>query len=119
MIKLKQLVSEGILGKFWWMDSNGNLKQVSKLTAHTGHPEAAIEILKSLGLAPEKDIYTQMYDLGWLRVAFTGQGSFYTLSFNTKFGKSPNNAQVRALKDLAIELGADEIKNNGTNHRIS
>lgn len=115
MIKLKKLLKEGIYGKFWWMDSRGRLTRVMKVDLNDGHVQSAIEILKSINIIPSsKNIYQQMYDLGWIRVAFTGNESYYSLSFNLGVSKEPSAIQMDSLKDLATELNAHEIRNNAT-----
>ena len=108
MIKLKKLIREGIYGKFWWMDPRGKLQRIMKLGADTGHREAAIQILQIMGISPTNDVFNQMYNLGWVRLAYVGDQGLYILSYNN----TPSNIQMKAIKDLAIEMRVDEIRNN-------
>ena len=117
MLKLKKILKEGVYGKFWWMNPQGKLHRVMKIDADTGHRESAIDILTVMGVKPLPDVFQQMYQYGWLRVGFIGEGNYFTLSFNAGYGKEPNIRQMSSLKDLAIELKADEIRNNSTNQR--
>ena len=117
MIKLKSLLKEGIYGKFWWMTPEGGCIPVLKPDPYTGHNDAAIEILENLGHEPEKNVYQQLYDLGWIRVEYGGHQGTYTLGFNTG-GNQPNRKQLEALKDLATELNADEIFHISLKQRI-
>lgn len=112
-MKLKRLV-ENIYGKFWWMNPNGNLQRVIKLGPDTGHREAAIQLLQAMGKVPDKDVFKQMYDLGWVRVAYLGDRGTYVIEFSTNFDKEPSARQIDALKDLASETNAFEIRNSNT-----
>lgn len=112
-MKLK-LILEGIYGKFWWMDPRGKLTRVMKLDPDTGHHEAALQLLQTMGVVPQTDIFRQMYELGWLRVAYKGDRGSYVLEFSTTPDKQPTARQLDALKDLATELNAHEIRNTAT-----
>ena len=118
MIKLKSLIKEvgilGILGKHWWMDPRGRLTRVMKLGPDMGHHEVAVELLKAMGRPIEKDIFAQMYNLGWLRVSIVGNESIYTLEFYTRMDKQPNAVQFDALKYLAEEEKVHVLKNGVT-----
>ena len=114
MIKLKKILKEGLHGKFWWMDPNGKVIRVMKIDPQTGHHETAIQLLQAMGKQPEKDVFSQMYDLGWLRLSFIGNQGYYTLEFNTRYGKQPSNRQMSSLKDLAKDLDAFEILDGST-----
>jgi hypothetical protein len=114
MIKLKNIIVEGIHGKFWWMDPQGKLIRIMKSDAQTGHAEAASQILQSTNIIPEKNIFKQMFSLGWLRVGFVGNQGYYSLEFNTDFDRHPSTRQIDALKDLATDLDAFEIRNGST-----
>jgi hypothetical protein len=113
-MKLKSIIKEGLYGKFWWMDPSGRLQRIMKVGPQTGHNEAAKLILQTIGISPEKDVYKQMYDLGWLRISYVGNQGYYTLEFNTNFDRQPSSRQMSALKDLAVELNAFEIRNGST-----
>lgn len=116
-MKLK-LILEGIHGKFWWMDPRGRLTRVMKLDSQTGHHESALQVLQAMGVTPQQDIFKQMYDLGWLRIAFKGDRGTYVVEFSTTPNHQPSTRQIDALKDLAVELGAHEIRNTATRQTI-
>lgn len=116
MIKLRNLLNEGMYGKFYWMDPVGKLQRVMKLDADTGHREAAIQILIAISKQPEANVFHQMYDLGWLRVAIKGDRGNYMVEFNTRYEKQPTARQLDALKDLANEL-KDNLDNNKIEYR--
>lgn len=112
-MKLKLLV-EGIHGKFWWMNPRGQLQRVMKLDPQTGHRESALQLLQAMGYTPEADVFKQMYGLGWLRIAYKGDRGQYVVEFTTDLDKQPNARQLDALKDLATELNASEIRHTAT-----
>jgi hypothetical protein len=112
-MKLKLLL-EGIHGKFWWMTPQGKLARVYKLTADTGHREAAIQFLQAMSITPQADVFKQMYDLGWLRIAYKGDRGVYVVEISTNPDRQPSARQLDALKDLATELDASEIRNTVT-----
>jgi len=114
MIKLKKIINEGIYGKFWWMNPRGKLTRVMKSDPQTGHQETAIELLQAMGIQPANDVFKQMYDLGWLRVAYKGDRGVYVIEFTANFNEQPNTRQLDSLKDLADELQASEIRNSST-----
>lgn len=117
MIKLKPLLKEGVHGKYWWMNPQGKLTQVLKASADTGHREIAMQLLKNMNKVPDADVFNQMYNLGWLRLGFKGEGGYYTLEFTSN--RQPNARQLDALKDLATELNAAEIRNSATKQTYS
>lgn len=112
-MKLK-LILEGIHGKFWWMNPQGKLTRVFKPAADTGHRESALQMLQAMGISPQLDVFKQMYDLGWLRVAYKGDRGQYVVEFSTNMDRQPSARQLDALKDLATELNASEIRNTAT-----
>ncbi len=112
-MKLKRLL-EGIHGKFWWMNPQGKLTRVFKPSADTGHREAALQLLQTIGITPQPDVFKQMYNLGWLRVAYKGDRGVYVVEVSTNPDRQPNASQLDALKDLATELNAAEIRNTAT-----
>lgn len=116
-MKLK-LILEGLHGRFWWMDPKGNLTRVMKLDPQTGHHESALFLLQAMGVEPQNDIFRQMYDMGWLRVAYNGDRGTYVLEFSTTPDRQPSARQIDALKDLATELDAHEIRNTATRQTI-
>lgn len=114
MISLKNIVMEGIHGKFWWMNPSGKLIDVLKAEPQIGHRETATELLIAMGITPSKDIFKQMYELGWLRISYVGNQGRYTIEFITIANKRPTITQFNVLKDLAIELNAYEIRDGST-----
>jgi hypothetical protein len=113
MIKLKNILSEGMYGRFWWMNPLGKLTRIMKTDLQTGHKESAEQILLAMGIEPSsKDVFEQMYDLGWVRVECVGDQGRNIISFNCGFNKQPSNKQMQSMKELAIELKAFEIRNN-------
>jgi len=100
-----KLQEEGKPSKYWWMDKDGKLIPVG--------PEQHSPVARQMfGLPISSAVYPEMYEKGYLRVAFTGYWGSYQIEINHKPGKSPSLAQWRALKDLAIEMGAESIRDN-------
>jgi len=115
---IKKVVTETLLkesfdSKYYWMDPDTNLHEVDS----EGHaPFAAHYISTLIGKnkwVSMKDVYKSMYNIGWVRVAIFGHQGSTILAFNAGIDKNANPRQMTALKDLAIEFNANELRNNG------
>lgn len=96
---------------YWWLDPNLKFHPVE----HEGHSEFAWDYLThEKHMQPDEikggDVYYIMYGLGWVRVGLARYMEKWILTFNYEPGKYPTNRQIKALKDLAIEKGADELR---------
>ena len=104
-MKRCNLNESGLPSKYWWMDRNGELIPV-------GPEQHAPMGRQILGLPSSAGVYQEMYDEGYLRVAFTGYWGSYQVEINHDPHKKPSLTQWRALKDLAIEMGAEAVRDN-------
>lgn len=101
------LNESGMPSKYWWMDPNGELIPVP----YDGHAVKGAEIIKNKTGRISLDVYPDMYKLGYIRVGFAGMWGQYLIEIN--YGqKPPSLKQWKALKDLAIETGADTIRDD-------
>lgn len=99
------LMEHGQPSKYWWMDKDGN-------TIPVGPEQHAPKGREILGLPISSGVYQEMYDAGYLRIAFTGYWGTYQIELNYNPHKPPSLRQWKALKDLAIEMGAESIRDN-------
>jgi hypothetical protein len=108
------LNDSGIPSKFWWMDSNGDLTPVSKF----GHAEFGKQILRKKYGIESESTFTEMYKKGYIRVGFVGLWGQYNLEINYIRSNPPSSKQWKALKDLAIEMGADSIRDDTSGREV-
>jgi dTMP kinase len=102
-----------MVSKFWWMDPVGGLTPVPGY----GHAQKAAEILdRKFGYHVRyvKDGIPELQKKGFLRIGCNGLWGQNQIEIN--YLVQPNSTQWTALKDLAIEMGADTIKDD-TNDR--
>jgi len=93
--------------RFFWMDPNGKFFPVPPY----GHEFWATQYLIKIKRYPlNQDAYEAMERLRWYRIVFTEYMGKKTLSYDHSRNRPPSTLQLRAIKDLAIELGADETK---------
>ena len=93
--------------RFYWMDPNGRMHPVPRY----GHEEWAEKFLRQTGDSPKNyDVYEAMDKLRWYRVIFTEYMGKKIVSYDHPKLRSPSPRQLKAIKDLAIELGADEVE---------
>ena len=93
--------------RFYWMDPNAKLVPVPRY----GHEEWAELFLKQTLQSPkDHDIYGAMDRLRWYRIIFTEYMGKKIVSYDHSRDRPPSSRQLRAIKDLAIELGADEVE---------
>jgi hypothetical protein len=108
-VGMKRCVNEsGFPSKFWWMDKDTNLIPVPG----TGHAQKGGEILDSqFGVRVQKlsQVYPEMFKRGFIRLGFAGMMGQYFLELNYDKTVPPNSKQWKAVKDLAIEMGAEVI----------
>lgn len=113
-MKRCELNENGIPSKFWWMDPDGELIPVPKF----GHARVGTSILKKKFGIETEHVFTELQARGYIRVGFAGLWSQYFIEINHNRNKPPTATQWRALKDLAIELGADSIDDNSTGLKV-
>lgn len=93
--------------RFYWMDMNGKMHPVPRF----GHEFWATDFLSRLNKYPrDNDVYGAMAHLKWYRVVFTEYMGKKFITYEFPEGRPPSPRQVKAIKDLGIELGADEIE---------
>lgn len=115
MIKLQTILKEindTLEWRYWWMDPNLKLHPVE----HEGHAGFALRYLSRKGLGPRslgyRGHYEEMYQLGWIRLGLAPYQGKYILGYNYSPHKPPTSRQKKAIKDFAIEIEADEIRDN-------
>jgi hypothetical protein len=109
MFKLTELINYDN----YWLESDGN---VIKVKDHVmwirdnvklvGFHKQGEFLFKDDGndIATEEEVYDAMFKLGYVRV-IQCNGTRPTIVFNYDNRKPPNNAQLRSLRDMAIENG--------------
>ena len=115
MVKLTSLlkeISDALEWRYWWMGPDLNFHPVE----HEGHAGFAIKYLHQKGIDLKsvgfRGHYEEMYQLGWVRLGLAPYQGKYILGYNYNPNKPPSNSQKKAIKDFAIEIEADEIRDN-------
>jgi len=113
----ESLQEAGVASKFWWMDPDAQLIPV----ADQGHAQKGGDILHQkfgLLLRQLKDAYPEMYKRGYVRVGFAGMLGQYFLEVTYDRSHPPSLKQWKALKDLAVEMGAEVINDEPMRRNI-
>jgi len=111
------LQESGRPSKFWWMDPDTNLIPVSGL----GHAQKGGDILNQkfgVTIKQVKDAYPELYKRGYVRVGFAGMLGQYFLEVTYDRSRPPSLKQWQALKDLAVETGAEVINDEPMRRNI-
>ena len=107
--EIVQIVNEQISPKFWWLDPSGTLHQVPAY----GHWDWALIYLTQKEHFDkeevEKNVYGNMLKLGWARVALFEYNGRKALEYDVSKRRPLTPRQLKELKDIAIEEGAEEI----------
>lgn len=107
---VRLVLMETIQPKFWWLDPEGKFHKVPAY----GHWDWAFTYLtKVIGIPEEKakkDAYGIMAKYHrFYRVVLTEYGGKTILEYESPKDYPPSPRQLKAIKDMAIELSADEI----------
>jgi hypothetical protein len=98
--------------RYWWMDPNLKFHPVE----HEGHTGFALRYLSQKNIdyrmTGYKGHYEEMFQLGWIRLGLAPYQGKYILGYNYSPTKPPTSRQKKAIKDFAIEIEADEIRDN-------
>lgn len=117
MIKLKSLL-EGIEKEWraWWMDPQGKLFDVYKDDPRYGHFNWARDWLKARNQKSESPAFVLIQD-GWIRITY----NYYLnkiLHFDHSKSRKPSNQQMREMRNIAIEIGAEKMVDDNNNKEI-
>lgn len=103
--------------KAWWMDDKGKLYEVY-MDGQYGHWAAATDILMKMGVDRVKyeSPVRELFKKGWVRLMFN-YGHDGVMRFDNE------EVQIRPwlmkqIKDLAIELGARELRDDNTDRDV-
>ena len=93
--------------KFYWLSPSGEFHNVSRF----GHDDWAAKYLKQIDKYPydDGDLFSAMSKLGWYRVVYFQHFGVPTIEYEFAKSNPPTPRQIKAIKDLAIELGAKDI----------
>lgn len=104
-------MNEQTQSKFWWLDPDGKHHRVPMY----GHWDWGFHFLTKMKGVPEQDVrndvYGTMAEHGWFRLVLVEHMGKKIMEYDVPpVGKPrPTDRQRKAIKDLAIEEGADEI----------
>lgn len=104
-----ELNESGIPSRSWWMEPDGGLIPVAETF---GHAKKGKEILRHKFGVDTENVYGEMQGRGYIRVGFAGMMGQYHIEINYVRSRPPTATQWRALKDLAIEMGASTIEDD-------
>ena len=96
--------------KFWWIDPDAKFHQVPAY-GHWDWGKAFLHLKKGYSLEDaNKEVYQKMAEHGWFRVVLTDYMGKTVLEYDQPKRHFPSNRQIKSIKDLGIEVGADEVK---------
>jgi hypothetical protein len=98
--------SIGSVQRYYWMNPEGEFIKVRQY----GHDEWATDFLTKYNMMPDDgDVFTAMAKLGWYRVVFFYWSGTPTIEYSFLKSHPPSRRQLKSIKDLGIELGAQDI----------
>jgi len=104
------IISENRKDMYSWLSPQAKIIHV----AGSGHGSDAISILNRLGIYEFESSLDKMFELGWFRITYYDDSLYM---HNNKV--MPNNKQLNAMKNVAIENHMKNIKlDNEDEYRI-
>lgn len=108
------LKEDNNIGKYWWMDPNGDRWAVPKQEHNIFAAEYVSKLVKTDPRVKMDDVYGSMYNMGWIRLAMFGYMGMKVIHFNLNKSRKPNSKQKDGLIQIATEYDVSEIV-DGTN----
>ncbi len=96
--------------KYWWMSPDLKFYELGSMMYHYRWAE---QYLKDAGkYTGDTDVYSTMYNLGWIRVCKIWYQGKFILSYNYSHDHRPTPKQIKELKDWAIENECSSIRDD-------